>query len=76
MKYDLFAVANHYGSLMFGHYTAYYKNSIKNKWYEFNDNSMTEIDESNVLTPNAYVLFYRRKGLGQLVPLKKRIIFQ
>ena len=67
MKYDLFAVANHYGSLYFGHYTAFCKNSITNKWYEFNDSSVNEIkDESNIVSKNAYVLFYRRKGLSKL----------
>jgi len=31
IKYDLFAVANHYGSLNFRHYTAIYKNAFDNK---------------------------------------------
>jgi len=67
IKYDLFAVANHFGSLSFGHYTAFCKNSVKNKWYEYNDSVVTEIDdESKIMTPNAYILFYRQKGLSQL----------
>ena len=67
IKYDLFAVANHYGSLHFGHYTAFCLNSISNKWYEFNDSCVREInDETKIVTQNAYVLFYRQKGLSKL----------
>ena len=65
-KYDLFAVANHYGSLIFGHYTAYCKNSLNNKWYEFNDSVIKEIKEDDIVTPNAYVLFYKQKGINRL----------
>ena len=67
IKYDLFAVANHYGSLSYGHYTAFCKNSIDEKWYEFNDSSVCEIkDLSKIVSPNAYVLFYKQKGLSKL----------
>jgi hypothetical protein len=67
IKYDLFAVANHYGSLFFGHYTAFCLNSIDNKWYEFNDSCVTEIkNESDIITQSAYVLFYRQQGLSKL----------
>ena len=67
IKYDLFAVANHYGSLYYGHYTAICKNSLKNKWYEYNDSCVTKInDESTIISHNAYVLFYRQQGLSQL----------
>ena len=67
LQYDLFAVANHYGSLHYGHYTAFCKNSIKNKWYEFNDSIATEInDESKIVSQNSYVLFYKQKDLSKL----------
>ena len=67
VKYDLFAVANHYGSLSFGHYTAFCKNSINEKWYEFNDSCVCEItDLSKIVSQYAYVLFYRQKGLSKL----------
>ena len=67
IKYDLFAVANHYGSLHYGHYTALCKNSIKNRWFEYNDSVITEInDVSKIISQNAYVLFYRQKGLSKL----------
>ena len=67
IKYDLFAVANHYGSLTYGHYTAFCKNSLNEKWYEYNDSSVCEIsDLSRIVSSNAYVLFYRQKGLSKL----------
>ena len=47
-KYDLIAVSNHYGSLGGGHYTAYGKNRFDNKWYYFDDSSVSSADESNV----------------------------
>jgi len=59
--YDLYAVSNHYGSLGGGHYTAYAKNSRNGKWYKFDDSSVSEVEESRVVTPSAYVLFYRRR---------------
>ncbi|MFS8159970.1 MAG: hypothetical protein ACMG6E_07125 [Candidatus Roizmanbacteria bacterium] len=40
LLYDLYAVSNHYGSLAFGHYTAYCKNN--GTWYDFNDSSVSE----------------------------------
>ena len=62
-KYDLFAVCNHYGSPDFGHYTAFAKNYINLKWYCFDDNTIRELDEKEIVNQNAYVLFYRRKDL-------------
>jgi len=59
--YDLYAVSNHYGSLGGGHYTAYALNKSTNKWYKFDDSYVSEIDESQVVSSSAYVLFYRRR---------------
>jgi len=39
--YDLYAVSNHFGSMGFGHYTAYVKNN--NQWYEMDDSSVSRI---------------------------------
>ena len=64
-KYDLFAVANHYGRLEYGHYDAFCLNYIDNNWYNFNDRFVEKIkkeDENNkIVTKNAYVLFYRQQ---------------
>jgi ubiquitin carboxyl-terminal hydrolase 4/11 len=60
--YDLYAVSNHYGSLSFGHYTAYCFNHITGRWYDFNDSSVSELSSKNeVVSGAAYVLYYKRK---------------
>ncbi|XP_065900676.1 ubiquitin carboxyl-terminal hydrolase 4-like isoform X2 [Dysidea avara] len=62
--YDLYAVANHYGGMGGGHYTAYGKNA-NGKWYHFDDSHVSETDENHVVTSAAYVLFYKRRVGGQ-----------
>lgn len=42
-----------------GHYIAYCRNNLNNLWYEFDDQSVTEVSESTVQNAEAYVLFYR-----------------
>jgi ubiquitin carboxyl-terminal hydrolase 4/11/15 len=59
--YDLYGVSNHYGSLGGGHYTATCLNHIDNKWYYFNDSSVSRKDEDDVVSNAAYLLFYRRR---------------
>jgi hypothetical protein len=59
--YELYAVSNHYGSLGGGHYTAYAKNHRENKWYKFDDSSVSSVQAESVKTSAAYVLFYRLK---------------
>lgn len=58
--YDLYAISNHMGSLYGGHYTAHCKNSLDNRWYEFNDSSVSKSGENELVCSSAYVLFYRR----------------
>ncbi|XP_039182511.1 ubiquitin carboxyl-terminal hydrolase 19 isoform X5 [Crotalus tigris] len=67
--YDLYAVINHYGGIIGGHYTAYArlpsdKNSQRSDvgWRLFDDSTVTTVDESQVVTRYAYVLFYRRRN--------------
>jgi len=61
LKYNLYAVSNHYGGQGGGHYTAFRKNP-DNKWYVFNDSHVEEIKEPHkeVITQGAYCLFYKR----------------
>lgn len=59
--YDLFAVSEHSGGLGGGHYTATCKNFIDDKWYDFNDSIVSSSAPDRCITPQAYVLFYRRK---------------
>ncbi|CAH8337343.1 unnamed protein product [Eruca vesicaria subsp. sativa] len=60
--YELYAISNHYGGMGGGHYTAYAKLMDENKWYEFDDTRVSAVDESEIKTSAAYVLFYRRVG--------------
>ena len=58
--YDLYGICNHSGSVHGGHYTAYVKNA-NNKWYNFNDTSVSEINPTMLISSKAYCLFYRKK---------------
>jgi ubiquitin C-terminal hydrolase len=59
--YDLFAVSIHGGGLGGGHYTAYGKQFVSGKWYSFNDSSVHPVNEEQVKTGGAYLLFYKRR---------------
>ena len=59
--YDLYGVCNHSGSVFGGHYTCYVKNA-NDKWYHFNDTSVTEVGlTEKIISPKAYCLFYRKR---------------
>jgi ubiquitin C-terminal hydrolase len=57
--YDLYGVCNHSGSVLGGHYTSFVKNA-NDKWYHYNDTSVLEIQENQILTSKAYCFFYRK----------------
>ena len=60
-KYELFGICNHSGSVLGGHYTCNVKNA-NGKWYNYNDSNVSEITMLNsLISPKAYVLFYRKK---------------
>lgn len=59
--YDLIAVANHYGGMGGGHYTAYAKNKDTQQWNYFDDSNVSPATEENVVSKWAYVLFYARR---------------
>ena len=56
--YDLYGVVEHFGGLQYGHYIAKCKNF--EKWYKYNDKNVNEISESDIVTQNAYLLFYKK----------------
>jgi len=62
--YDLFAVVNHFGTSAGGHYLTYALNKKKNQWYQFDDSHVSKIDENEVISKSAYMLFYQRRGLS------------
>ena len=58
--YDLYAVSNHFGSVMGGHYTAFVR--AAGRWFDMDDSSVTEMRTmADIVTPAAYMLFYRRR---------------
>ncbi|XP_056132068.1 ubiquitin carboxyl-terminal hydrolase 15-like isoform X2 [Lampris incognitus] len=67
-RYNLIAVSNHYGGMGGGHYTAYAKNKDDDKWYNFDDSSVSPASEDQIVSKAGYVLFYQRqdtvKGTG------------
>ncbi|XP_037605144.1 ubiquitin carboxyl-terminal hydrolase 2-like isoform X2 [Sebastes umbrosus] len=56
--YNLYAVSNHSGNALGGHYTAYCKNQALGEWYSYNDARVSPVSSSQVRSSNAYVLFY------------------
>lgn len=62
MQYSLYAVVNHTGSLLYGHYTAYGRvgEGQDRQWYHFNDATVTQAEESDVISSSAYILCYER----------------
>ncbi|KAK7088273.1 hypothetical protein V1264_022209 [Littorina saxatilis] len=61
-KYDLYAMSCHTGILGGGHYVAYAKNPNAN-WYCYNDSSCKEVQEDQLDTNSAYILFYERQDI-------------
>ena len=59
--YDLYAISNHFGDMNYGHYTAYSLNYKKKQWFEFDDSTVTPVDESKIISSDAYLLFYQRR---------------
>lgn len=72
--YDLFAVSNHSGGLAGGHYTAYVKNRTDGQWYCHNDSSVYRVEQSEVVSNQAYVLFYQLKSRGAASRLASRAV--
>lgn len=75
-KYKLFGVANHMGNVSGGHYTAFVniqnnndekrvngerESTSHNKWYCFNDATVSEMEKAQVVSSSAYCLFYRKQ---------------
>lgn len=72
-KYELSGVITHHGkSIHSGHYIAFVKGS-NGLWHEMNDNFVTATSLKNVLSQQAYVLFYTKvltkKDMKEIVPI-------
>ena len=69
-KYDLIGIVNHYGDYgALGHFTAYCKKN--EKWYEFDDAGVHDIDENNIKSNNSYILFYKRQNVSEEIDFEK-----
>ncbi|QPG75316.1 hypothetical protein FOA43_002668 [Brettanomyces nanus] len=64
LLYDLFAVDNHFGGMGGGHYTAYVKNFVDDKWYYYDDSRVTVANPVDSIRGSAYLLFYRKRTSG------------
>jgi ubiquitin carboxyl-terminal hydrolase 4/11/15 len=65
--YDLFAVCNHYGRMGFGHYTAFARDwlmgeDLSDQWVSFDDDDVRLVNEADVKSSAAYILFYKRRN--------------
>ena len=59
--YDLYAVCNHTGGTMGGHYTAYVK-TREGEWNHYNDTQVERnISENKIVSTKAYCMFYRKR---------------
>jgi ubiquitin carboxyl-terminal hydrolase 4/11/15 len=64
LKYRLYAVSEHVGSLGGGHYTASAR--VGDDWYSFDDTCTRKISHQQAHSRSAYILFYER--IGAAVP--------
>ncbi|KAJ1955169.1 ubiquitin-specific protease doa4 [Dipsacomyces acuminosporus] len=62
-NYNLYGVANHYGTLSGGHYTASVFNGLREQWNYFDDTRVSPISEDKIVTPAAYLLFFVRSSI-------------
>ncbi|XP_007563748.1 ubiquitin carboxyl-terminal hydrolase 47-like isoform X1 [Poecilia formosa] len=65
--YELYALVEHFGSLTGGHYTATIKPEDEDRWYKFNDSSVTLVgnqtsQEKFERSQSSHLLFYRKRN--------------
>jgi len=67
--YDLYAIVNHimYHTAGGGHYTTYVASDTQHSgqkaqiWLKCNDSTVSRIDKEDLVSKDAYILFYKRK---------------
>jgi ubiquitin C-terminal hydrolase len=83
--YELFSIVIHSGTASGGHYYAYIKSFEDNKWYNFNDSSVSEIsveditkiygsDKNAYASATGYVLMYRKRCENIITSIENNII--
>jgi len=60
--YDLYGASMHSGTMQEGHYTAYVQSLESGDWYHMNDQFAISANGEKVQSPEAYLLFYKRKN--------------
>ena len=61
IKYRILSVCTNFvSSGDKGHYVAFCINTKENKWYEFNDSSVSECSKNSIYRGNPYLLIYER----------------
>eukprot|EP00940_MAST-03C_sp_MAST-3C-sp2_P002819 g2819.t1 len=61
LSYDLCGAIHHTGTLRRGHYTASVKVGPAGSWFRCDDERVSAIRESDIVSPSAYILMYRRR---------------
>ena len=64
MTYDLYGVSNHHSlHNAGGHYTNYVLHSDERgeNWYECNDRGVSRIEKNEIISRQAFILFYKRR---------------
>lgn len=60
--YELYGVINHHSlQADSGHYTAFCRDTDMERWYRYDDEKVTETEQSLIVSKDAYVLFYQQK---------------
>lgn len=73
-EYDLLGIVNHRGSFNGGHYVAYCRNLQTGRWLEFDDSRVREISEAELMTKQAYLLFYIQRSEPDRLKQRTEII--
>ena len=60
-RYSLRSVINHIGGIDGGHYFTYCRNNLTNKWLEYNDSHVRDVNINSSIENTAYVLVYVRE---------------
>jgi len=65
LRYELYGLIIHIGSLSGGHYVSVTKNIVNNLWYLYDDTNVVHVQETdinNIINScNTYILFYKKK---------------
>ena len=58
-KYSLRSIVDHHGGPMGGHYTSQSRNRLDDKWYNYDDQSVNQIDKAEIGS-STYILFLEK----------------